>query len=273
MLLLGYVFPINHRATTFDKLGIPLMLSAIFDPWIIILGLMYCQYDPIGYLFEDLFQLLQISSNVLSFIAFLIRLQILTVGACECSRILGTVILYLIILLSCANRILNLSRSSCISSVNLLTAYRTSVILFQILVNQIYKPISLVISALFFTLVLFWWLLITQPDNSGVFIYLATILIVFTFSFKIGMDLLARWGDEIDQFVSKIRQRLTREYYAQENNFATTKKIRKVDMLRARATRPVRIPYYPFQDIDYPLVANLLKNGVLRVSDAVLLSK
>lgn len=271
-MLLGYVLPENKVAATLDKLGIPLILVAIVNPWMIILTLMYCQYDPIRFVFEDLHGKLGGQSASLSGIAFFIRLLINIIGTCECSRILNTVNIYIIVLCSCANRMLVLSKYLLRSPTKFLRLYRVFVVLFHVLVNQIAKPISVIVSSLFCTFVPFWWLIITHHDTSSVFLYLATFELLLNFAFKIALDLFAYWGSEVDHLISKTRQSLREEFCEQRHSFATNRKLKKFNMLLARATRPVRLPYYPFQDIDYQFVADVFNNLLQSISDAVLLT-
>lgn len=159
--------------------------------------------------------------------AFVNRLLTNIIGTCECSRILNTVNLYIIVVCSCANRMLVLSKYLLSWPTKFLHLYKVFLVLFHVLVNLIAKPISFIVSPLFWTFVPFWWLIVTHHDLSSVFLYLATFELLLNFAFKIALDLFAYSGWEVDHLISKIRQNLREEFCAQRHSFVANRKFKK----------------------------------------------
>lgn len=172
---------------------------------------------------------------------FCLRMMAISVTVFDIARILGNCGVLGIISSSIVNQAIILAKSGCLSSIQLLVGYRFVILCYLQVIDKVILMCTMIISLIFWVLVISWWIIVNRYGQVPFLIYfiIASFSIVFTVGFVLLLFVAAKIGDDVFNLVTKVRYKTKMDYLT---NF-TLRKWRKVILLTAKATRPVRLVY------------------------------
>jgi len=221
------------------------------------------------FLFEDILPDPHYRERSTIILTFLLR-TMLSIGCCETGRCLVTFGLSFIILANNVVKYLRAMLSDRMSFMQIRTHYKRILILATLLERAVGIGIWLALTALFWSIVLLFWIVTKGSSNLPLFLYLLLVLsgICILAILLIMLDMVARMSDLTTNVVKRCQRNVT--YYAKVESSGIEKHMAKILLLQSKALRIYKPPYGRFMKIDRGFVENFLYHLIDKTATASL---
>ncbi len=268
-IFLGYPPVTTHVIMEMLAFQIASLCSTI--PWVVLIVGVYLQLDVFYFIFEDLFGSSNERNNSITVILLILRI-LSHYGIFEVCRVLGYTGVFMIILISNCSNIMSIAESGILAAKTMCIYYNQFYLSTKILVPVVCKIASMILSLSFWMLVVAWWMLLKGFHGTPILLFGALLIstLLVTYLLQYVLYVLARCGNHLDDLVTKIHHQLRMEYVSFRGSNAEKRKIKEFWSC-SKALKAFRYPYYPFLEVDYTFVRNMLDNLAQRVADACII--